>query len=202
LSLKKFAIYIFDYGAPTGLRLALERPKAITGIISQNGNAYVEGLGEAWAPIRALWTDPSPANRKFVVDNVLTAEGVYWQYTEGVPKELVPTLDPVSWTLDSAMLELLGSRDLQTDIFQDYQTNVDLYPRFHAYFRKHKPPMLAIWGDSDPLFLPAGAEAFKHDLPQATVKLYRAGHFALETHVVEMPRISTHFWVGLYSKVV
>jgi pimeloyl-ACP methyl ester carboxylesterase len=179
----RFAVYIFDYGAPTGLRLAIRHPERITGIISQNGNAYVEGLSEGWNPIQAYWQDPSDANRAALRD-FLTPQAVYWQYTHGVAD---PTrVSPDGYTLDGRYLSRPNAETVQLDLFGDYQSNVALYPTFQAYFRQYQPPLLAVWGDKDPFFLPPGAEAYKRDLPNARVQFFDTGHFALETHAAEI----------------
>ena len=184
LSLNRYAIYVFDYGAPTGFRLAMGRPERITAIISQNGNAYEEGLGDAWEPIRTYWSAPTSENREVIRKNILNLEGTRWQYTYGVAKpESVP---PESYTLDTALLERPGNKDIQLDLFLDYASNVKLYPKFQEYLRKSKPPLLAIWGKNDPFFVPAGAEAFRKDLPNAQVLFLDTGHFATETHSVEI----------------
>ena len=184
LGLKKYGLYIFDYGAPVGLRLALAHPERVTAIVSQNGNAYEEGLGDAWDPIRRYWATPSAENREALRREVLTLEGTRWQYTHGVANpEMVA---PESYTLDQALLERPGNKDIQLDLYLDYQSNVKLYPKFQAYFREFKPPLLAIWGKNDVFFIPAGAEAYRRDNPNATVKLLDTGHFALETHVEEI----------------
>jgi pimeloyl-ACP methyl ester carboxylesterase len=191
LGLNRYAIYVFDYGAPTGLRLAMAHPERISAIISQNGNAYEEGLGDAWAPIRKYWADPTAENREVIGKNILTLEGTRWQYTHGVANpESVP---PESYTLDVALLERKGNRDIQLDLFLDYASNVKLYPKFQEYFRKSKPPLLAIWGKNDPFFIPAGAEAYRKDLPQAKVQFLDTGHFATETHVVEIAAAMREF---------
>jgi pimeloyl-ACP methyl ester carboxylesterase len=179
IGLERYAIYIFDYGAPVGLRLALDRPDAVTAIISQNGNAYEEGLSDGWAQTRAYWADPSWANRE-VMRGMLTLESVRWQYTHGAPAET--QVAPETYWLDHALLSRPGNDDIQLHLIADYASNVALYPRFHAYFRDRRPPLLAAWGANDPFFLPAGAEAFRRDLPDAEVHLLEAGHFALETH--------------------
>jgi pimeloyl-ACP methyl ester carboxylesterase len=184
LQLKRYMLYVFDYGAPVGLRLAMARPERVTAIISQNGNAYQEGFGDAWGPIRKYWAEPTAENREVIRKNILTLEGTRWQYTHGViDPESVP---PESYTLDTALLERPGNKDIQLDLFLDYATNVKLYPRFQEYFRNSKPPLLAIWGKNDPFFIPAGAEAFRKDLPDAKVQFLDTGHFALETHVEEI----------------
>jgi pimeloyl-ACP methyl ester carboxylesterase len=179
----RFAVYVFDYGAPTGFRLALRRPERITAIITQNGNAYEEGLSEGWTPIKAYWQDPSPANRD-ALRAFLTPATTRWQYTHGVPD---PTMvSPDGQNLDDFYLARPGAHDVQLDLFGDYKSNVALYPAFQAYFRTHKPPLLAVWGKNDPFFVPAGAEAFKRDNPKAVVRFLDTGHFALETHAREI----------------
>ncbi len=183
LGLNRFAMYIFDYGAPTGLRMALKHPERIAAVISQNGNAYEEGLGDAWAPIRRYWKDPSSENRE-ALRAALTLEATRSQYTDGAPNP--ERVTPESYTLDAALLQRPGNADIQLDLFKDYATNVALYPEFQRYFRDAQPPLLAIWGRNDAFFLPAGAEAFRRDLPNATVQLLDAGHFALETHAGEI----------------
>jgi pimeloyl-ACP methyl ester carboxylesterase len=184
LGLNRYAIYIFDYGAPTGLRLALRHPERVTALISQNGNAYEEGLGDAWGPIRTYWSQPTAENREVIRQNVLTLETTRWQYTHGVENpESVP---PESYTLDMALMERPGNKEIQLDLFLDYASNVKLYPKFQEYFRTSKPPLLAIWGKHDPFFIPAGAEAYRKDLPNARVEFLNTGHFATETHSVEI----------------
>lgn len=184
LELDRFAIYIFDYGAPVGLRLALRHPERITAVVSQNGNAYEEGLGDAWHPIRRYWAEPTAENRQAIADTLLTLAGTRWQYEVGIDRP--ERVAPESYTLDAALLERPGIKEIQLDLFKDYATNLALYPAFQAYFREYKPPMLAIWGKHDPIFIPAGAEAYRRDNPNATVQLLDAGHFALETHVDEI----------------
>jgi pimeloyl-ACP methyl ester carboxylesterase len=184
LKLDHYALYIFDYGAPTGLRLAMAHPERVTAIVSQNGNAYEEGLGDAWGPIRKYWASPTAENRDIIRQSVLTAGGTRWQYTYGVANP--ETVPPESYTLDTALLERPGNKEIQLDLFLDYATNVKLYPKFQEYFRKSKPPLLAIWGKNDPFFIPAGAEAFKRDIPGAKVQFLDTGHFAIETHLVEI----------------
>jgi pimeloyl-ACP methyl ester carboxylesterase len=179
----RFAVYVFDYGAPTGFRLALSHPERITAIISQNGNAYEDGLNDGWNPIKAYWQDPSPANRD-ALRGFLTPEATRWQYTHGVGD---PTLvSPDGQNLDNFYLARPGSDDIQLDLFGDYKSNVALYPAFQDYFRTHKPRFLAVWGKNDPFFIPPGAEAFKRDNPGAVVKFFDTGHFALETHAREI----------------
>jgi len=179
----RYAVYVFDYGAPTGFRLAVKHPDRIAAIISQNGNAYEEGLSEGWNPIRAYWQDPSPANRE-ALRAFLKPETTIWQYTHGVPD---PTMvSPDGHSLDNFYLTRTGAAEVQLDLFGDYKTNVALYPNFQTYFRSHKPRFLAVWGKNDPFFLPAGAEAFKRDIPNAVVRFLDTGHFALETHAAEI----------------
>jgi pimeloyl-ACP methyl ester carboxylesterase len=183
LQLKRYALYVFDYGAPTGFRLAMARPERVTAIVSQNGNAYEEGLGDAWAPIQRYWREPTPANREMVRE-ALSPEGLRSQYIDGVPNPGM--IAPEGYTLDAAMIARPGNMDIQLDLFLDYANNVKLYPAFHEYFRKSKPPLLAIWGKHDPFFIPPGAEAYRRDNPNATVQFLDTGHFALETHVEEI----------------
>jgi pimeloyl-ACP methyl ester carboxylesterase len=191
LGLDRYAIYVFDYGAPTGFRLAMARPERVTAIVSQNGNAYEAGLGDAWGPIRKYWAEPTAENREVIRQNVLTLEGTRWQYTHGVANP--DSVAPESYTLDVALMEREGNKDIQLDLFLDYASNVKLYPKFQEYFRKSQPPLLAIWGKNDPFFIPAGAEAYKKDLPNAKVQLLDTGHFATETHVVEIAAAMREF---------
>jgi pimeloyl-ACP methyl ester carboxylesterase len=179
----RFAIYVFDYGAPTGFRIAARHPDRITAIISQNGNAYEEGLSEGWTPIRAYWQDPSLANRE-ALRAFLTPETTNWQYTHGAPDQTL--VSPDGQNLDNFYMARPGAHDVQLDLFGDYKTNVALYPSFQHYFRTHQPPFLAVWGKNDPFFLPPGAEAFQRDMPKAVVRFVDAGHFALETHAREI----------------
>jgi pimeloyl-ACP methyl ester carboxylesterase len=179
----RYAVYIFDYGAPTGLRLAVKHPERITAIISQNGNAYEEGLSEGWNPIQAYWKDPTAANRT-ALRGFLAPATTQWQYTHGVTDPT--TVSPDGYSLDNFYLARPGADEVQLDLFGDYKSNVALYPTFQKYFRTHKPPLLAVWGKSDPFFLPPGAEAFKRDIPNAVVRFLDTGHFALETHAAEV----------------
>jgi len=185
IGLDRYAIYIFDYGAPVGLRLALAHPERITAIISQNGNAYEEGLSQGWNPIQKYWKDPTPANRAALRD-FLTPEATKSQYVHGVADATL--VAPEAYELDSALLARPGNEEIQLDLFLDYASNVALYPKFQAYFRTHRPPLLAVWGRNDPFFLPQGAEAFRRDNPDAEVHLVDTGHFALETHASEIAR--------------
>jgi pimeloyl-ACP methyl ester carboxylesterase len=186
----RFALYVFDYGAPTGFRLAVRHPERITAIISQNGNAYEEGLSEGWTPIRAYWEDASQANRK-ALRAFLTPETTSWQYTQGVIDQT--TVSPDGQNLDNFYLARPGADEVQLDLFGDYKSNVALYPSFQQYFRTHKPPLLAVWGKNDPFFLPPGAEAFRRDVPEAEVRFFDTGHFALETHYTEIARVIGDF---------
>jgi pimeloyl-ACP methyl ester carboxylesterase len=183
LHLKRFTLQVFDYGAPVGFRLAVGNPEKIAGMISQNGNAYEEGLSNGWNPIRQYWQEPTEQNRN-ALRVLATAETTQWQYFTGVTaKSLVA---PESYALDQFLLDRKDVEELQLDLFKDYASNVALYPAFHEYFREYQPPFLAVWGDKDPFFLPAGAEAFKKDMPNAIVKFFDTGHFALETHFREI----------------
>ncbi|WP_373321101.1 alpha/beta fold hydrolase [Paraburkholderia flagellata] len=183
LHLDKYALEVFDYGAPVGWRLAAEHPERITAIISQNGNAYEEGLSDGWNPIQKYWKDPSEENRN-ALRPLLKVDSIKWQYTHGVSNP--DKIAPETYTLDAALVSRPGNDEIQLDLFRDYATNVARYPEFQAYFRKYHPPLLAVWGKNDPFFLPAGAEAFKRDDPKAEVRLYDTGHFALETNVKEI----------------
>jgi pimeloyl-ACP methyl ester carboxylesterase len=183
IGLESFAIYVFDYGAPVGFRLALARPERITAIISQNGNAYKEGLSEGWNPIQKYWEEPTPENRA-ALREFLKPETTKWQYTHGIRDTTL--LAPEAYELDSALLARPGNDEIQLDLFLDYASNVALYPKFQEYFRSKRPPLLAAWGKNDPFFLPPGAEAFRRDIPDAEVKFFDTGHFALETHAQEI----------------
>jgi pimeloyl-ACP methyl ester carboxylesterase len=191
LKLERYAIYVFDYGAPVGYRLALRNPERITAIISQNGNAYEEGLSpEGWQPVRTYWQNPTPENR-----NALRAffkpEATKWQYTHGTPDAAL--VAPEAYTLDQLRLDSPGNAEIQLDLFGDYQSNVALYPKFQELFRTRKPPILAAWGKNDPFFLPAGAEAYRRDNPDAEIHLLDTGHFALETHGPEIAALIRDF---------
>ena len=182
IGLTSYALYIFDYGAPTGLRVAMAHPERVTAIISQNGNAYEEGLSAGWDPIQRYWREPTEANRD-ALRELLTPASVCWQYEHGVPD--ASTISPDSSALDSWYLQRPEVDEIQLDLFGDYASNVALYPAFQAYFRRYQPRLLAIWGKNDPFFLPPGAEAYKRDLPEAEVRFLDTGHFALETHAAE-----------------
>jgi pimeloyl-ACP methyl ester carboxylesterase len=193
LKISRYAIYVFDYGAPTGFRLAVAHPDRVTALVSQNGNAYEEGLSSGWNPIQKYWKEPTAENRAALLA-FLTPEATKWQYTHGVSDP--ESVAPESYTLDAALLERPGNKDIQLDLFLDYASNVKLYPKFQEYFRKLSPPLLAIWGKHDPFFLPQGAEAYRKDLPNAQVQFLDTGHFALETHVVEIAEAMKYFFVA------
>jgi pimeloyl-ACP methyl ester carboxylesterase len=197
IGLSRYAIYVFDYGAPIGLRLAVRHPDRITAVVSQNGNAYLEGLSEGWNPIQAYWKVPSPENRA-ALRAFLKPESIQWQYAHGVPTPEV--LSPDCWTLDSALLARPGNDEIQLDLFGDYQSNIELYPKFQEYIRSRHPPLLAVWGKNDPFFLPAGAEAFKRDSPDAEIHLLDAGHFALESRGPEIAAIIRDFFARKLPK--
>jgi pimeloyl-ACP methyl ester carboxylesterase len=183
IGLDRFAMYVFDYGAPVGFRLAVRHPDRLTAIISQNGNAYEEGLSEGWNPVRAYWQEPSPPNRK-VLRSFLAPETTRWQYTHGVADE--SAISPDGYSLDNFYLARPGADEVQLDLLGDYKSNVALYPTFQDYFRTNKPRFLAVWGKNDPFFLPRGAEAFGRDIPGAVIQFFETGHFALETHATEI----------------
>ncbi len=190
LDLARYALYVFDYGAPTGFRLAMAHPERVAGIVSQNGNAYEAGLGDAWAPIQRYWREPTPENRE-AVRGILSPEGIRMQYVSGVPDPAA--IAPEGYTLDAAMIARPGNMDIQLDLLLDYASNVRLYPAFQMYFRGMQPPLLAIWGKHDPFFIPAGAEAFRNDIRKAQVEFLDTGHFATETHVVEIAAAMREF---------
>jgi pimeloyl-ACP methyl ester carboxylesterase len=189
----RFALYVFDYGAPTGFRIAARHPERITAIVSQNGNAYEEGLSEGWNPIQAYWREPSDENRQ-ALRQFLAPETTIWQYTHGVADPTATS--PDGYSLDNHYLARPGADEVQLDLFGDYKSNVALYPAFQAYFRAHRPPLLAVWGRNDPFFLPAGAEAFRRDIPDAVVRFFDTGHFALETHADEIAAAIGEFLGG------
>lgn len=180
LGLKRYAMYVFDYGAPTGFRLAVAHPDRVSAIISQNGNAYLEGLGAAWDPIKTYWGSPTLENREALRGSILTLDGTRWQYVHGVSS--LEAIAPESYTLDALLMERPGNKDAQLDLFLDYAHNLKLYPVFQQFFRDFQVPTLVIWGQHDPFFLPAGARAYMRDNPKAVVELLDTGHFALETH--------------------
>jgi pimeloyl-ACP methyl ester carboxylesterase/alkylhydroperoxidase family enzyme len=191
IELTRYALYVFDYGAPVGFRLAMARPERVAALISQNGNAYEEGLSDGWNPIRAYWQDPTEENRANL-RAFLKSETTQFQYTHGEADTSL--IAPESYTLDQHFLDRPGNDEIQLDLFGDYKANVAAYPRFHAYFRAHRPPTLAVWGKNDPFFLPAGAEAYRRDLPDAEIHFVDAGHFLLETHLDEVAGIIRAFF--------
>ena len=199
LKLTRYAMYVFDYGAPTGFRLALMAPERVTAIVSQNGNAYEEGLGDAWQPIQRYWREPTSEHRNAIRAG-LTLEGMRHVYSVGIPDPGL--IKPEGYTLDAALLARPGNVDIQLDLFLDYANNVKLYPKFQEYFRTAKPPLLAVWGKFDPYFIPAGAEAFRKDIPTATVKFLPTGHFALETHLQEIAIAMREFLMEHREKTV
>jgi pimeloyl-ACP methyl ester carboxylesterase len=192
LGLDRFALYVFDYGAPVGFRIATRHPERISAIVSQNGNAYEEGLSEGWNPVQAYWKDPSQANRE-AIRKFVQPETTVWQYTHGVPDQT--RVSPDGYGLDNYYLARSGADEIQLDLFLNYASNVALYPRFQEYFRSSRPRLLAVWGKNDPFFLPAGAEAFKRDIPDAEVRFLDTGHFALETHVEEIATAIREFLI-------
>ncbi|WP_426076256.1 alpha/beta fold hydrolase [Janthinobacterium sp. PSPC3-1] len=180
--LDRYALYVFDYGAPVGWRLAVNHPEKITAIVSQNGNAYEEGLSEGWADMRRAWAEPTAANRE-ALRRFNTLEMTKWQYKQGVKDASL--IAPEPWQLAHAAIERIGV-EAQMDLLLDYGQNIKQYAQLHDYFRRHLPPTLAIWGRNDPFFIPAGAEAFKRDNPDAEVRFLDTGHFAIETHGAEI----------------
>lgn len=191
LGLERYALYVMDYGAPVGFRLASAHPERIDALIVQNGNAYLEGIGAFWDPIKALWKDNSEANREIIRKAALTLEGTRWQYLDGVPD---PTLvSPDAYTLDQAYLDRPGNNDIQLAMIYDYRNNLPKYAQWQAYFRKHRPPTLVVWGRNDQIFLAAGAEPYRRDNPDAEVHLLDTGHFALETHAPQIAALIRDF---------
>jgi pimeloyl-ACP methyl ester carboxylesterase len=196
IGLTRFALYVFDYGAPVGLHIATRHPERVTAIVTQNGNSYVEGLADGFKPLQAYWREPTQANRD-ALRSFLTPPTTLFQYTHGVSD---PTrISPDGRTLDDYYLARPGADEIQLDLMLDYRSNVAAYPDFQAYLRTHQPPVLAVWGKNDPFFLPAGAEAFKRDVPQAEIRFYDTGHFALETHAVEIAGVIRDFLVRVLT---
>lgn len=185
LSIDQFAMYIQDYGAPVGLRLALRRPESISGLIIQNGNAYEEGLSDEWLPLKRFWKNPTAEARESL-RGWLTEDGVRMQYLAGIPEDRIPRFSPDTWTLDWSLLARPENIDMQLDLFHDYQTNVDMYPAFQQFFRDHQPPTLILWGERDPFFNVEGARAYLRDLPEAELHLIDGGHFLLESHAYDV----------------
>ncbi len=189
IGLGRFALYIFDYGAPVGLRLAMRHPERVTAIISQNGNAYLDGFSNEWGPREAYWREPTPEHREATRAS-LTDDAIRFQHEHGAPAGLVA---PDSYLLDSYYMHRPETQEIQLDLILSYRTNVALYPAFHDYFRTHRPPLLAVWGKNDAFFIPAGAEAYRRDNPDAEIHLLQAGHFALETHHREIAALMGDF---------
>jgi pimeloyl-ACP methyl ester carboxylesterase len=198
VGLTKFVVYIFDYGAPVGLRLALKYPDRIAGIISQNGNAYQEGLSDGWAPVRTYWKNPTQENRD-ALKFLSTREITNWQYKTGVT-DADSRIAPEAIELDQVLLDRPQSGQIQLDLITNYSTNIEIYPKFQEYFRTYRPPTLAVWGKNDPFFLPAGAEAYQRDNPDAKVVFYDSGHFALETHPTEIGEEILFFLGRVYNR--
>ncbi|APO79010.1 alpha/beta hydrolase family protein (plasmid) [Rhizobium etli 8C-3] len=192
LGLSRYALYVFDYGAPVGFRMATANPERITALISQNGNAYTEGFSDEWTAWEAYWRDPSAENREACRASLSPEVIEKWQYRTGASKE---RLSPDGYQLDTAFMSRPGAEDIQLDLILDYRTNIDRYEEFQAYFRDHQPPFLAVWGRHDPAFVPAGADAYKRDLPAAEVHLLDTGHFALETHADEIAQFIRSFLI-------
>ncbi|CAM3471149.1 alpha/beta fold hydrolase [Pseudomonas floridensis] len=190
LKLDRYALMVHDYGAPVGWRLAVAHPERVTAIISQNGNAYEEGLGTGWAPIQKYWREPTQENREALHD-FPTPASIKWQYLEGVSDKT--SVSPDGYTLEGLQVSRPGNADIQLDLVLDYASNVAMYPAFQTYFRTYQPPLLAVWGKNDPFFLPAGAEAWKRDLPKSDIRFYDTGHFALETHGREIIPVIREF---------
>ncbi|MFP5077895.1 alpha/beta fold hydrolase [Rhizobium sp. YIM 134829] len=190
LSLDRYALYVFDYGAPTGYRLAAAHPERVTAIISQNGNAYLDGFSDEWGPWEAYWRDPSPEHREACRASLSPEVIEHWQYRTGTDPE---RLGPDGYGLDIALMARPGAEEIQLDLILDYRSNLELYPAFQDYFRTHQPPLLAVWGRHDPAFIPAGAEAYRRDLPKAQIHLLDTGHFALETHAAEIAAMIRSF---------
>jgi pimeloyl-ACP methyl ester carboxylesterase len=197
LGLRRFAMMVFDYGAPVGFRLALSHPERIAAIITQNGNAYAEGLSEGFNPIQAYWQQPNAENRA-ALRGFLAAGTTQWQYTHGAHD--AAAVAPEAYTLDQHFLDQPGNAEIQLDLFLDYQSNVALYPAIQHYLRANQPPLLAAWGRNDPFFLPPGAEAFRRDVPGADIHFVDAGHFALETKGDEIAALIRDFLSRVHAR--
>ncbi|MGH8082708.1 MAG: alpha/beta fold hydrolase [Lysobacter sp.] len=178
LQVKTYSLYVFDYGAPVGFRLATAHPERIEGLIVQNANAYDEGMGKLWDPLRAYWQDPTPQRSELIAQKLLSLDSTQWHYLQGARNPAA--IAPENWLLDQALLDRPGLREIQLQLLRDYQSNQRLYPAWQAYFRKYQPPTLIVWGKNDPIFLTAGAQAYLRDLPHAQLHLFDTGHFALE----------------------
>lgn len=199
LQLNHYVVYLFDYGAPIGFRLALRNPERIAGVITQSGNAYLEGVSGAFNPIQAYWQDPSTANRN-ALRGFLAPETTRFQYSAGATNPA--GIAPEAYTLDQALLDRPGNDEIQLDLFLDYQSNVALYPAIQAWLRSATPPLLAAWGRNDPFFLPAGAEAFRRDVPDAEIAFIEAGHFPLESNLQEMVALIRPFLARVFPHTV
>ena len=182
LGLKKFALYVFDYGAPVGFRLAVKHPERITAIVTQNGNTYLEGVSEAFAPVQVYWKEPTQTNRD-ALRGFMAPQTTLFQYTHGVADPSLVSPDGRNWMI---FISRVREMTIQLDLLLDYQSNVALYGTIQTYLSEHRPPVLAVWGKNDPSFIPAGAEAFKRDVPSADIRFVDSGHFALETHALEI----------------
>lgn len=182
LRVERYSLYVFDYGAPVGFRLAVAHPERIESLIVQNGNAYEEGMGKLWDPLRAYWQDPTPQRSELIAQKLLSLESTKWHYLEGVRDPAA--IAPENWLLDQALLDRPGMREIQLRLLRDYGSNPGRYPAWQAYFRKYQPPTLIVWGKNDPIFLAAGAQAYLRDLPNAQLRFYDTGHFALEEDLV------------------
>ncbi|WP_454858089.1 alpha/beta fold hydrolase [Rhizobium binxianense] len=190
LGAERYALYVMDYGPPTGFRLAVAHPDRVTALIVQNGNAYEDGMGDFWGATRAYWADNGPVNRD-ALRPFLSLDGTRFQYLAGTKDET--RIDPAAWLYDQLFLDRPDAKEIQLDIIYDYRTNVALYPAFQDYFRTHRPPALILWGENDPIFLPEGARAFLRDLPDAELKFFDTGHFALEDKADEMIPVMRDF---------
>jgi len=190
LGLERYTLYVMDYGAPVGFRLATAHPERVSAIVVQNGNAYDEGIEQFWDPIKAYWKSGSRKHRE-ALRWLTSPKATRWQYTNGVPDATV--VSPDAWTLDQAFLDRPGNQEIQLDLFYDYRTNLSLYPAWQAYFRERQPPTLVVWGRNDEIFVGAGAEGYRRDNPRAEIHLLDTGHFALETHGPEIARLMRDF---------
>lgn len=196
MGVNKYAVYVMDYGAPVGFRLAMLEPDRVTGFIVQNGNAYNEGIGSFWDPIKAYWATGEEKQRENI-RWLMTMKATYWQYHNGVKDQSL--LDPDAWTVDQALLDRPGNVDIQLDLFYDYRTNIPLYPEWQAYFRSRQPPMLVVWGQNDEIFIAPGAAPYKRDLPNAEIHMFDTGHFALETNGPEIAQLMRNFLARVYA---
>lgn len=190
LGVKHYSMYMMDYGAPVGYRMAIKHPERVQALVVQNGNAYLEGLAAFWDPIKAYWAEPSQARRE-AIGNLVTLPITKFQYTDGMSD--VSRISPDNWMVDQALLDRPGNRDIQLDLFLDYGTNLPLYPDFQAFFRARKPPTLIVWGKNDKIFPEAGAHPYLRDLPAAEMHILDSGHFALEDQLHVMAPLIHNF---------